>query len=99
MLYILLLASVELLKSAPKKITLLPYPPLGCVKLPLESNPIPYPEYLYLSMSASFVNLTAPNRQFSKVTPQLLMPGGKQCKCLLLVRDCMQLYLALKDLY
>ena len=69
MLLVLLLACVELLKSAPKIITFLPSPPLGCVKLPLESNPIPYPEYLYLSTSVFFVNLTALNRQFCKVGP------------------------------
>ena len=40
----------------------LPYSPLECVKLSLESNPIPYPEYLFLSISAFFVNLTAPNK-------------------------------------
>ena len=45
-----------------------PYPPLGCVKLSLESNPILYPEYLHLSISAFFVNLTAPNKQSCKVT-------------------------------
>ena len=73
MLLVLLFACLELLKSAPKIITFLPYPPLECVKLPLESNPIPYPEYLYLSISAFFVsisaffvNLTAPNRQLCK---------------------------------
>ena len=54
MLLVLLLACKELLKSAPKIITFLPYPPLGCEKLPFESNPIPYPEYLYLSISAFF---------------------------------------------
>ena len=43
MLLVLLLACVELLKSAPKIIVFLPYPPLGCAKLSLESNPIPYP--------------------------------------------------------
>ena len=42
-LFTLLLACTELLKSAPKIITFVPFPPLGCVKLPLESNPIPYP--------------------------------------------------------
>ena len=47
---------------------------LGCEKVPLESNPIPYPEYLYLSISSFFVYSTAPNRQFSKVTPLLLVP-------------------------
>ena len=69
MLFVLLLECVELLKSAPKIITFLPYPRLGYEKLPLESDPIPYPEYLYLSISALFVNLTAPNRQFCKVGP------------------------------
>ena len=48
--------------------TFFPYLPFGCVKLPLESNPIPYPEYLYLSISAFFVNLTTPNKQSCKVT-------------------------------
>ena len=75
MLLVLLLASAEQLISAPKIITFLPYPPFGCIKPPLESNPIPYPEYLYLSISVFFVHLTAPNRQFSKVTPLLLIPG------------------------
>ena len=74
-LLVLLLACVELLKSTPKIITFLPYPPLGCVKLPLESNPIPYPEYFYLSISAFFVNLTVPNRQFFKVTLESLVAG------------------------
>ena len=66
MLLVLLLECTELLISAPKIITFLPYPPLVCVKLPLESNPIPYPEYLYLLISASFLNLTEPNRLFSR---------------------------------
>ena len=48
MLLDLLLARVELLKSAPKIITSQQSPPLGCVKLLLESNPMLYPEYLYL---------------------------------------------------
>ena len=34
---------------------------------PFLSNPIPYPEYLYLSKSAFFVKVTAPNKQFSNV--------------------------------
>ena len=33
-------------------------------KLPLVSNPIPYPEYQHLSGSAFLVNLTAPNKEF-----------------------------------
>ena len=69
MLIVLLFACLELLKSTPKIITFLPYPPLGCIKLPLESNPIPYPEFLYLSISAVFVNLRAPKRQLCKVIP------------------------------
>ena len=77
MLLVLLLACVGLLKSAPKITTFLPYPPLGCVKLPFESNPIPYPEYLYLSISAFFVNLTAPNGQFCKVRLRSLAAGVK----------------------
>ena len=75
MLLVLLLVCVELLKSAPKMITFQPYPPLGCVKLPLESNPIPYPEYLYLSISAFFVNLATPNRQFCGVKLDFLVLG------------------------
>ena len=75
MLSILLLACAELLLSAPK-ITFLPNSPLGCEKVPLESNPMPYPEYFYLSISEFFVNLTAPNRQFCKVISLLLMPGA-----------------------
>ena len=49
--FTLLLACTELLKSAPKIIKFVPFPPFGSEKLPLESNPIPYPEYLYLSTS------------------------------------------------
>ena len=71
---VLLLACTKLLISAPKIITFLPNPPLGCKKVLLESNPKPHSEYLYLSKSVFFVNLTAPNRQFSKVTPLLLIP-------------------------
>ena len=69
MLFVLLFSCLELFKLVPKIITFLPYPPLGCVKLSIESNPIPHPEYLYLSISAFFVNLTAPNRQLCKVIP------------------------------
>ena len=65
-LFTLLLVCTELLKSAPNIKTFLPSPPLGCEKLPFQSNPIPYPEYLYLSKSEFFVNLIAPDRQFSK---------------------------------
>ena len=52
--------------STPKIITFLP------TSLPNEkdvsvSNPIPYPEYPYLLISAFLVNLTDPNKQFSNV--------------------------------
>ena len=52
--------------SIPKIIAFLP------VSLPMEkdvflSNPIPYPEYPYLSISAFLVNLTDPNKQFPNV--------------------------------
>ena len=75
MLLVLLLVCVELLESAPKIITFLPYPPLGCVKLPLKSNPIPYLEYLYLSISTFFVNLAAPDRHFCSVKLDFLVLG------------------------
>ena len=55
--------------------TFLPYPPLGCEKDPFGPNPIPYPEYLYKSVLTLFVNLAAPNRQFSKVILESLVPG------------------------
>ena len=58
---------VDELISTPKIITFLPNPVPGNEKLPFLSNPIPYPEYPYLSMSAFLVNLTAPNKQFSSV--------------------------------
>ena len=45
MLLVLLLACEELLISAPNIITFSTSPPLGCEKPPLESNPIPYPEF------------------------------------------------------
>ena len=67
MSFFLLSICTEKLISTPKIITLLPNPPLGCEKTPFQSNPIPYPHYLYLLVSAFLVILTAPNKQFSKV--------------------------------
>ena len=67
MLFALLLTCVELLKSAPKIITFTPCVPSACKKLPFESKPMPYLEYLYLLISAFFVILTAPNKEFFKV--------------------------------
>ena len=76
MLLVLLSACIELLISAPKIIAFLPNSPLGCEKVPFESNPIPYPEYLYLLISSFFVNLAAPNRQFSGVAFFALVVKG-----------------------
>ena len=39
----------------------------GNERLPLLLNPVPYPEYLYLSISAFLIKVTAPNKQFSSV--------------------------------
>ena len=38
-----------------------------CERKTLLSNPIPYPEYLNLSISAFLINTTALNKQFSSV--------------------------------
>ena len=67
MLLALLLACVELLKSAPKVITFIPYVPSARKKLPFESKPMSYPEYLCLLISAFFVILTSPKKQHFKV--------------------------------
>ena len=48
--------------SAPKINTFWSNPPFGNEKLDLLSNPIPKPEYPYLSISAFLVNVTAPNK-------------------------------------
>ena len=60
------LACEELLKSAPKIIQLLPTP-LSKLNCPCLSNPMPVPEYLYWSISAFLVKLTALNKQLSNV--------------------------------
>ena len=66
MSFFLLSIFVEELISTPKIITFLPK------SLPNEkdvslSNPIPYPEYPYSSISAFLVSLTDQNKQFSNV--------------------------------
>ena len=58
---------VDELMSTPKIITFLPNPVPGNEKRPCLSNPISYPEYPYLPMSAFLVKLTAPNKQFLSV--------------------------------
>ena len=50
--------------STPKINTSWPCPPPGNEKLPLLSNPVPYPEYPYLSILAFLVKVTGPNKQF-----------------------------------
>ena len=60
----LLSISIEVLISAPKISTFWPNTPLVNEELDLLSKPIPYPEYLYLSMSTFLVKVTAPNKQF-----------------------------------
>ena len=52
--------------STPKTITFLPISLQNKKDVSL-SNPIPYPEYPYLSISTFLVNLTDPNKQFSSV--------------------------------
>ena len=42
-------------------------------KVPSILNPIPYPEYLYLSILEFLVKLTAPNKRFSSVGSLLLV--------------------------
>ena len=58
--------------SAPKINTFSPNPPPGNEKLDLLSNPIP--EYPYLSISAVFVIVTAPNKQYFSIGLLLLEP-------------------------
>ena len=53
--------------STPKITTSWPNPPPGNEKLVFLSNPMPQPEYPYLSMSAFLVNVTAPNKQYFSV--------------------------------
>ena len=65
--FFLLSVFVDELMSTPKIITFLPILVPGNEKLPCLSNPVPYPEYPYLLMSAFLVRLTAPNKQFSNV--------------------------------
>ena len=60
--FFLLSIFVDELISAPKTITFLPVPPLWCEKNPYLSNPIPYPEDLYLSILTFLVNVPAPNK-------------------------------------
>ena len=64
--FFLLLTCTEELISAPKIIQFVPNP-LPTENFPFLSNPIPYPEYLYLSISTFLVKLTAPYTLFPNV--------------------------------
>ena len=66
MSFFLLSIFVDELISTPKIIIFLPVS-LSIEKDHCLSNPIPYPKYLYLSISVFLVNLTDPNKQFSNV--------------------------------
>ena len=57
----------EELISTPKVNTFWPNPAPVNQKLDLLSNAIPKPEYPYFLISAFFVNVTAPNKQFFTV--------------------------------
>ena len=83
--FFLLSILVDELISSSKIITFLLVPPLGCEKNPSLSNPIPYPKYLHLSMSAFLVNLTAPNNEI----PSEGWLFHRLHKDLLLFYDCM----------
>ena len=53
--------------TAPKINIFLTNPQPENEKLDLLSNPIPWPEYPYWSISAFLVKITAPNKQFYNV--------------------------------
>ena len=65
--FFLLSIFVDELISTPKIITFLQVTPEGCELNHFLSNPIPYLEYPYMSISAFLVNLRVPNKQFSSV--------------------------------
>ena len=63
----LLSTRADELISALMVTTFLPKLPSGSKQTPVLSNPIPYSEYLFLSISAILVMLTAPNKTFTSV--------------------------------
>ena len=64
--FFLLSTCTEEFISNSKIIWFLPNP-LPTEKIPFLSNPIPYPEYLYSSISTFLVKRTGPNKKFSSV--------------------------------
>ena len=73
MSFFLLSMCAEKLISTQKINTFWPNPPPGNGKLDLLWNPIPYPEYPYLSISEFLVRVTAPNNAFCNVGKLLPM--------------------------
>ena len=67
MLFFLLSIWAEELISTLRIKTFWPNPPLGNVKLDLLSSPLPKQEYPYFLISAFFVKVTAPIKQFFSV--------------------------------
>ena len=67
MFFFLLSIFIDELISTPKIITFLHNPVPENEKLPCLSNPIPYPEYFYLLISAFLFKVTPPNKQFPSV--------------------------------
>ena len=60
--FFLLSTCTEKLMSASNIITSQTNPPKKKKKVSFPSNPIPYPEYLYLLIQAFLVNLTVPRK-------------------------------------
>ena len=65
--FFLLTIFIDELISTSNIMTFLPNPVPENENVSFLSNPISYPEYLYLSISAFLVKVTAPNKQFSNV--------------------------------
>ena len=61
--FFLLSTFIDKLMFTPKIVTFLPNPVPGDEKISCPSNQIPYPECLYLSISAMLVKVTARNKQ------------------------------------
>ena len=97
--FFLVINCAEELISTPKVIIFWANLPLRNKKVPRESDLILHPEYLFLSISVFFVNLTAPNKQFSEVEIKLFRfeLNAKQYICLLFSHDWMGFNLVLNN--
>ena len=72
--------------SAPKIIIFLPNA-LAKEKIQLLSNPIPYPKYFHLSISAFSSNLSTQNKEFVMLSNDPTNLFHKQCKYLLFFHE------------